>query len=138
MNDKAVVYLGKKFEAGATGPDSFDCWTLVLDWYRENCSINLPKSPADATSIREVQEASDDFNNADEWEEFLVPVEDCIVLMGRGRYYTHAGIYLGDDLVLHCSAQAKGCIVQKLRTLRAQWPKVKFYCPTDDLLRKYN
>ena len=124
-------YIGAPWEAGATGPNTFDCWGLVRHWYMTRLGIELPLFPLDPLDLLaltkrfkvEAQKAS--------WVELQDVELNCIVVMGKNTSITHAGVYIGDNFVLHASRETGKCIVQSMSQIRRNWATTKYYKPND-------
>lgn len=128
---KATEYIGKKWVSGAKGPEEFDCWGMVQHWFKENLGQDLPDFPATAEDVLAVARTFRDEQKAPQWKELSGGVKNCIVAMGKNSKITHAGVYLGDNLILHCSRDAGRCVIQPTRKILSQWKTVKYYVPNN-------
>ena len=111
-------YLGKPWVAGGRGPDTFDCYGLCMDIYRNvlnRCDI------ADFTAFVQQPDASC------VWRKIDRPRPFCVVLM-RSCGQAHAGIWLSSDRggVLHCVC-GRGVIFTTTEQLRHMPIKIEAY-----------
>ncbi|MCU0297566.1 MAG: NlpC/P60 family protein [Candidatus Nanopelagicales bacterium] len=96
----AIRQVGKPFEAGATGPDSYDSSGLVKAAWAV-ADVDLPHS---------VQRQYDTTERVDITA--LAP-GDIVFLYGTGK---HAGIYTGDGYFVHAKGPREGVVYEKLFT----------------------
>ncbi len=96
----AVKQAGKKFEAGATGPDAFDSSGLVKAAW-EQAGVELPHS---------VQGQYDKTERVDVTQ--LAP-GDIVFIYGTDE---HVGIYTGDGYFVHAKGPRDGVVYEKLFT----------------------
>lgn len=96
----AIRQVGKPFEAGASGPDSFDSSGLVKAAWAE-AGVDLPHS---------VQRQYDRTERVDITQ--LAP-GDVVFLYGTGK---HSGIYTGDGYFVHAKSPRDGVVYEKLFT----------------------
>jgi len=103
MNHWSDRYIGKPWEAYASGPDSFDCWGLVHHVLQDvfkvsgiarylDVATNDPLKFHDAVLL-EVQSGH--------WRSIPTSRPGAVVLMGRTRVFSHVGI-VAQGVVLHC------------------------------------
>jgi cell wall-associated NlpC family hydrolase len=115
-------YLGKPWENGASGPDSFDCWGLVRSVYLDH-GITLPVVDVDAHRSLNVRHAF----NADlvKWNRLEHAENLCAVLMSKGKQPDHVGVWLHTEGggVLH-SIQGAGVVYNGIRSLGMMGYKV--------------
>lgn len=121
-------YLGKPWEVGARGPDSYDCWGLVVAVYREEFNIALPEFvEMDAEDPKSVMST---FKTQSLKHRHLdTPIDGCVVLAGK-TYPTHCGVYLKDTKsILHVFQGGLSC-VQKVSSLNQRGMRFwKYYTP---------
>ena len=127
----ASKYVGKPWVAGASGPEAFDCWGLVRHWYLKRFNKKLPDFAAEAVDYIQIARKFHYEEQNPDWTELPHPVKDCVVAMGKSKQVTHAGVYIGGKLVLHCSGDAKRCVIQSLEQIQRQWSVLKYYVPFD-------
>lgn len=125
----AMRYIGKPWVANTYGPESFDCWGLLVDIYKNELGIRLPtyaNVPRD-----DIEEMSKAFGKgaSDEWTKLDKPVDFCGVGLSHlpNRIF-HVGIFLMIDggCIMH-TQQNTGCVVQSLSAIRKRWQYVTFY-----------
>lgn len=91
--------IGKPFEYGGRGPDTFDCYGLAVELY-QRAGLQLP----DYASSADNQFQSAGFaDGADRFFEMVaVPQElDIILFQILPRFITHCGIYVGHGRFIH-------------------------------------
>lgn len=103
--------LGKQFEYGGRGPDTFDCYGLIIEIYRRRGIILKDYTSPDDRDIIDslVEEGKEDFIKIEKPEPF------CAVLFHiKGPFITHIGIVLPDcRRFIHC-ARKKQVVIEKL------------------------
>lgn len=127
----AEQYLNKKWQAGARGPDTFDCWGLVYWIYKQHFNVELPSYPCvNALNLKQVTQVVTDESKDLEWFKLENAVDNCVVAMSKNtKHLHHVGLYLDVDggLVLH-ALDERNVIAQPLRDLtRTGWRRVEFY-----------
>ncbi|WP_390679464.1 NlpC/P60 family protein [Burkholderia anthina] len=111
---------------GARGPDTFDCWGLLVWIQREHFDIRLPERAIDPGVMRDLYRTEVD---AGRWRIVPHPFDGCGVLL-RGGDQPHVGVFLQNDGggVLH-AAEGAGVVYTPKRYLgevgyaRATWYK---------------
>jgi len=126
--------VGRGFRHGVT-----DCYSLVRDYYRSIHSILIPEFPrswewwtGDAElyvkNFKQAGFAEIDLNDA-------LPGDGFIATIGRSKSANHAGVYLGNGLVLHHVARREGYAPDKLSVIE---PAVKWMQYVTKVLRYEN
>jgi cell wall-associated NlpC family hydrolase len=83
-----------------------DCYSLVRDWFRVERGVTLPEFPRDddwwdaGQDLYSANFESAGFRRITVAEEDL-QVGDCFLCRFRSPVINHAGIYVGDGLILH-------------------------------------
>lgn len=126
-----MEYLGKPWEAGATGPDAFDCWGLVRHWYSTKLGVDLPVHLVDASDVLAVAHQLKREQISGDWVELEDLEDNCVVAMGHSSSITHVGVCIGDSYILHASRQCGYCVVQTLSQIRRSWVTIRYYKPHD-------
>jgi cell wall-associated NlpC family hydrolase len=121
--DQVVPYLGLRWEAGARGPDAFDCWGLLLAVRAAHFGGGVPDT-AFGDAARELYTEK---MRSGSWEVVPTPTHGDGVLMREGDQ-PHVGIYLDIDGggILHCE-QGRGVVFTDLRSLRVMGYVPKWY-----------
>ena len=119
--------LGKRWEANAQGPNSFDCWGLVRHWYRTRLDIELPASPVNALDLRAVVIELARASKSHVWEEVPFGSINQVIAMGKNGRISHVGIHIGGGYILHCTRECGGVIVQTFSQLQRRWSTLKIY-----------
>lgn len=91
----AVSLLGKPYQYGASGPDSFDCSGFVGYCYNA-AGLSVPRSSSEIGNMANIT------------KEQLKPGD---ILWHSG----HVAIYLGNDTIIHAENSGTGVIAEKLR-----------------------
>lgn len=115
----AEAYLGKPWESGAQGPDSYNCWGLVRAVAKAQFGYEPPLIAIDENQGISVRKA---FKSHPEHNKYLpvnTPKAGDIVELGTKKDLWHVGIWLDVDSggVLH-SVQGSGVIFNDLRHLK--------------------
>lgn len=129
MSHWASQYIGRRWEAGADGPDSFDCWQFVRYVYRHHYNIELPLVPVDPDDLRAVMEAFNGHEERTNWQQVQTPADGDVVLMARRGKAAHVGIYISEGLmrgVIHCRKGA-GVIFDRVSVVKEGFPKLEYY-----------
>lgn len=87
--------LGKPYEYGASGPDSFDCSSLVqycFNQYKDETDITLNR--VTTQQVKQGTEVSKD--NKEEWQP-----GDLLFWYALPPYPGHVSVYLGDNQMIH-------------------------------------
>jgi len=122
-------YLGKPWEKLARGPNAFDCWGLVRQYYLDEYSLELPLHVIDPDNLLKVSKA---IRNAlsSEWIELEEPEKDCLIVMSSKSQPHHVGICVSIHPVymLH-SAQGQGTCCQSISVVTDTMAikKMQFY-----------
>ena len=86
--DLAKKQIGKPYEWGAEGPNSFDCSGLTYYVYKQN-GVTLPRSStSQATAGKSVSKSS-------------LKEGDLVFFNTNGKGISHVGIYIGDGKMVH-------------------------------------
>lgn len=122
-------YLGKPWESGAQGPDSYNCWGLVRAVAKAHFDFEPPLIPIDETLGLQVRKM---FRKHPEHKNYFVvdmPAAGDIVEMGTQKDAWHVGIWLDVDGggVLH-SVEGAGVVFTQRRHLRLLgWTQLVFW-----------
>lgn len=100
----AEKYVGQRWEAGAQGPDAWDCWAFLRHVLHTYYGLDVPEivvadyEDEDAMSSLFIGHAE-----RREWRQVPAPVDGCLVEIRRPSM--HVGIWLDVDGggVLHCA-----------------------------------
>ncbi|MBU1669443.1 C40 family peptidase [bacterium] len=90
---EAKKYLGKPYQDGAIGPDSFDCSGFVYGVHK-NLGISIPRTSLDQSNITGQKLTKEALKVGD-----LVFFDTSL----KG-HVNHSGIYLGNDKFIHASS----------------------------------
>lgn len=129
MSHWATELIGRPWEYGAQGPDSFDCWGFTRYVLRTHYGVEVPyvEVPTDWRAARTALETHEERNH---WISVAVPADGDVVLMSRNRIPIHIGVVVkanGVDGVLHC-ADPSGVVFQTSQGLRATgWGRLTYY-----------
>lgn len=111
--------LGKPWQAGADGPDAYDCWGLVRAYYRHVLGVVLPIVDVDALSPLDIRREFAAEAHRHGWHP-CAPGDHAAVLMGKNARPSHVGVWWQGS-VLHC-VEGAGVVYQRPLALRlAGW-----------------
>lgn len=97
--------IGKPFEYGGRGPDSFDCFGLVVELYRRT-GVALPEF--ESTDNEEHQQVRFRQGVASYYEQVHIPQPmDIIMFQIVPRWVSHCGVYLGHGRFIHIMSKIK-------------------------------
>lgn len=120
--------IGKAWTPGGRGPDAFDCWGLVMFWHKKTTGLDLPDFPTDAENNLAVTKTFEvERKKRMVWDRLETPEPGCVVTMGKNKLICHAGVFIGGEMVLHCSQTSSMVVAQTVDQLRRQWSKIIFY-----------
>jgi cell wall-associated NlpC family hydrolase len=125
----AFKYIGRPWEKGAQGPDSFDCWGFVRYFNKEHYGIDVPIIDTDADNMRAVIRDMRGHSELSNWIKVKRPREGDAVQMAHCKYPSHVGVWLDADSggVLHC-IRGEGVVFSTLSSLKiCGWGRVEFY-----------
>lgn len=126
----SLDYIGKSWEIGGRGPDSFDCWGLLMDIYKKRFDIDLPNFEGiNLENVMIAAKAIDRNIKNDYWREIKLPIDECAVGLSRNKVMHHVGVYLNVDggKILHCH-NGIGCVAQSIQSMkRLGWTTIKFF-----------
>jgi cell wall-associated NlpC family hydrolase len=92
--------LGDAYVMGATGPNAWDCSSLVQAAFKQ-VNIDLPRVSQDQSMVGTDVSLSD------------LQVGDILYWGGKGSAY-HVGVYIGDGQYLDAANPSKGVVIQDL------------------------
>lgn len=110
-------YIGKPFEDGGRGPDSFDCWGLVKDIFLREFNTELPEYHVSAMETQKVAKKMMEQKEMS-WVRVEKPERGnlvCISMdMSLPRYVVnHVGVYLGGNRFIH-TRKATGAVIERV------------------------
>lgn len=121
-------YLNKKWEPCGRGPDTFDCWGLIYDFYKRFLGVPLPLYQVLPSDLRNVSETFSESSGSDMWQRVSNPEAFDVVGLGRKSIIHHVGLYLENDggMILHVGdgIPAKA---ETLNEIRKQYKRIEFY-----------
>jgi cell wall-associated NlpC family hydrolase len=126
--DWLLPLLGKPWKAYASGPDAFDCRTIVNAVFQELYGFD-PGLPMEAepnnADVFEAEYAR--LYKSGNWERLTAPEHGAIVLLAQGAKLRHMGIWLSVNggRLLHCS-ENKGVTLEPSTAL-SDYHRVEFY-----------
>lgn len=114
MNNISINDLvGKKFELGARGPNTYDCHGLAIEVFKRY-NIDFPDIDIAGMAMKEVTEMLDreiykHINILKDWKSIEKPEVPClIILKGHFKFANHLGVYLGSGKFIHASENKYG------------------------------
>ena len=103
----AKQQIGKPYEYGSTGPNSFDCSGLTSYAYKHGAGIILPRNSRDQATAGTYVSRND-----------LKP-GDLVFFNTSGSGISHVGIYIGNDEMIH--APSSGKTIQTVKITASYW-----------------
>ena len=103
----AKAQIGKPYEYGSTGPNSFDCSGLAQYVFKNGANINLPRNSKAQAEVGRAVSKSD-----------LRP-GDLVFFNTSGSGISHLGIYIGDNQMVH--APSSGKKIQIVNITQSYW-----------------
>ena len=124
----AADYIGKPWKVGCAGPETFDCWGLVVDVYRCLYGKRLSLIPVPENNLKALIQTFNSHPERQHWEATLDPSEGDVALLRQSRYPIHVGLWVDVDGggILHC-IQGAGVVFQGLNALECMGWKVEAY-----------
>jgi len=127
----ACRYIGLPWQAGAKGPDVFDCWSLVVWVQKHHFGRNLPDIPVAEGNLKRLALTFRDHPERKRWQLTDTPEQGDAVLMRQSRHPIHVGIWItispSEQGVLHC-VKGNGVVFQNMASLKlAGWQVEGFY-----------
>ena len=104
-------YIGRPYVLNGRGPDAFDCYGLVIDFFNRVAGINIPDwSVKDAqleTAVKTITKALNESYDRDLVTPVTTPQDMDIAILKRHRLAHHVGVYVNGG-ILHASSSNKG------------------------------
>lgn len=92
-----IPLIGRSYELGKT-----DCYSLIRDYYRQKCSIFLPDYEYEDRWWEKGKNLYlDNFMSAGFRKVDDLQLHDGIIFRTTSKVPNHAGVYLGDGIILH-------------------------------------
>lgn len=113
-------YIGLRYEKGAQGPTSFDCWHFFRHVMQQEFAIAVPAVPEiNQNDLRAMVKAFHVDPERERWRAVTHPLEGDAVLMSHNTRPHHIGIWSEADggAVLHC-LEGSGVVFTGLQRLR--------------------
>lgn len=114
--DRLDSLLGKPWRAKATG-DAYDCWTLTCEVQKRLFGRELPLYQLGDRTVMDAGRAIRTAVGLGHWVKVAKPSIGCLITMGSSSKHHHVGSYLGQGLVVHCTAK-HGVVCAKLNLLQ--------------------
>ena len=103
----AKAQIGKPYEYGSMGPNSFDCSGLTYYAFKNGADITLPRNSSAQANVGKYVSKDD-----------LQP-GDLVFFNTSGSGISHVGIYLGNDEMVH--APSSGKTIQIVKITQSYW-----------------
>jgi hypothetical protein len=131
MTHWAANYIGRPWQAGAVGPDVFDCWSLVVWIQKHHFGRILPHIPATEGDLKALTRAFRDHPERQRWQRVEAVQHGDAALMRQSRHPIHVGVWVvispSECGVLHC-VKGNGVIFQDHASLKLTgWQVEGFY-----------
>lgn len=109
-------WIGVPFEWAG----EYDCWTLAKAVLAEN-GIVLPEYDYTKEDLDNISQSVSAATETSNWLEVAIPEPLDVILLGANNFFTHIGVYVGDDKLLHTTPRT-GALVQRLSRIKALGP----------------
>ncbi|MDB9741470.1 C40 family peptidase [Akkermansiaceae bacterium] len=131
LSDWVTNTIGQPYEVGASGPHAFDCWGLVVSFYKEIYDLDLPTfSGFNIHSLNNVSHLMHNESHSGRWLEIDKPENGCVVMMSKSKVFHHVGVFVnfaGLESVIHAFDQMH-VISHSLQNLRRNgFTKIKYF-----------
>lgn len=135
MSHWALPLIGKRWEAGADGPDTFDCWGLVRYVQRQQRGLILPPLNIGQIQTDEQVKGLYDLVRRSQWFDQPpgAPEREFDIVLTRSREGPHVGVVIEVDRqlrVLHAigNPEKPGTVIHsEMSALREHWGRVKLW-----------
>lgn len=118
--------LGLPFADGGRGPDTFDCWGLVVEVYKRY-GVQLPNYPIENYKASYVGDMiKKEFPKWKEVEQTYPIPSVVLIQMSYESWANHVGVYIGNGLFIH-AYKASGVTIARVKKWRASI--LGFYVP---------
>lgn len=130
MSDFLNSLIGKPYEVGAVGPDSYDCWGLAQVIQRELFGREMPDIKSPPKSLKSLIHYVRDHDARKQWkaaEKF--PIHGQLVEMTQSEHPFHIGVYLEYDGggIIHSFNPAGVCFDRPAVLRLAGWRGMIFH-----------
>lgn len=107
---KPEQLVGVPFLYGGRGPDSFDCYGLIMHIMREKHGIVIPdfRSSADQGVIMAKIAVG-----VQDWKK-VEPAPETVVCFRIGGYLSHVGYMLNETQMIHTWEKSGGVVIERL------------------------
>ncbi|WP_039758437.1 NlpC/P60 family protein [Bartonella queenslandensis] len=127
----ALPYIGLPWQAGAKGPDSFDCWGLLIWVQKHHFARDLPDIPVFDDDVKKIALTFRNHPERKRWRRVNRPKQGDAVLMRQSRHPIHVGLWVSisptEQGVLHC-IKGSGVVFQNTASLKLSgWQIEGFY-----------
>lgn len=121
-------YLGKKWMPGARGPDQFDCWGLICDFYDRFLGVSLPLHQVLPSDLRKVSQTAEKEVSGNLWKLESSPSAFDVVGLGKKSIIHHVGLFIESDggMVLHIG-NGMTARVERINEMKNQYRRIEFY-----------
>lgn len=109
--------IGKPWVDRATGPDSFDCWGLVVDSFEKVEGIKLPVVFGYADGIETSQCAESEIAKS-HWVEVTQPTAGLVFVCESSGGASHVGRMIDSTWCLHSPHGGSGVQVNKIAAMK--------------------
>jgi len=118
-------YIGRRWESGASGPDTFNCWGLVRHVYLTLLGIELSEIIIDDTNRLAREYAFNNHHEYRNWQRVYSGKPLDVVVLSSILEPGHCGLYISGG-VLHCLRRS-GVVFQTLPGMRIKGWEINFY-----------
>jgi cell wall-associated NlpC family hydrolase len=119
LPDWVARYHGRPFEEKGRGPDAYDCWGLVVDFYRRELGIDLPQLLEGYETTRDLHAiAALAAREKSRWS----PIDEAAALAGDVVEFrilgeeAHVGLVVARGMFLH-ALRGQGVVLERWRSV---------------------
>jgi len=125
----ASPYIGRPWQSGGQGPESYDCWGLVRAIYRSRYGLELPAVAVDADRPLAVRHAVAAGAAEKLWRAVTIDEleEGDVVVMSQALQPDHVGLWLDSGGVLHCARHVGVCFQRPSQLCVHGWNLIAGY-----------
>ena len=122
-----AAYIGKPWQAGAHGPDAFDCWGLVHTAARDLFGLDFPVALYASTTPQAVAATAAGMLASPAWQAHASAAAGRVMAVsGFDGCIRHVALCLDDQRVLHAARSLRSCVMP-VSKLTGLYPVARFY-----------
>lgn len=121
-------YVGLEFRDKGRGPDAFDCWGLVIHFYKREYGISLPSLVGDYDNhLAADQIARLCAEESAKWRKVGKPEPGDVIMLRWTYRPMHVGIVCGASKFIHADSENLGSVIESWESPNWQRRVVGFF-----------